>query len=186
MDLSQTSKDVLRPLCDRLSEAGFELHTLADRDGPETREEFYQAYCEFDQDTPHVADFGLFDREGFEASIYKGAWFRPDGAFIVRDQGRIVGLTLGGSPSQGSLAKAQVDFTGVARTHRGRSLGSGLKAAFALWALEQGFQKVVTYNDSRNEAILAANARVGFRVIRRETELEMDVNSVRERRAPSS
>lgn len=57
---------------------------------------------------------------------------------------------------------AEVDFTVVAREHRGRGLATAAKAASVLDLLLGGVTVVRTGGSADNAAILAANTGLGF------------------------
>lgn len=58
--------------------------------------------------------------------------------------------------------RGEIDFTVVAREHRGQGLATGVKAASVLDLLGTGVELVRTGGSARNDAILAANAALGF------------------------
>ena len=74
-------------------------------------------------------------------------------------------------------AEAHQEWTGVVPSHRGRGIGGSLKAE-VIRVLKSGFPEVSrlrTENNAANAPILAANARLGFRVYRDLIAWEMDL-----------
>jgi RimJ/RimL family protein N-acetyltransferase len=73
----------------------------------------------------------------------------------------LVGLTAIAvrDPARGRL---NTWFTGVEREHRGNGLATALKTAQAFAVREAGWRTIVTQNLEGNDAILAANERLGF------------------------
>jgi GNAT superfamily N-acetyltransferase len=55
------------------------------------------------------------------------------------------------------------DMTGVKRAWRGRGVAGALKRVSIAWAREQGYERLVTSNELRNEAIRRLNTRLGYR-----------------------
>jgi RimJ/RimL family protein N-acetyltransferase len=55
-------------------------------------------------------------------------------------------------------------MTGVKRRWRGRGVAGALKRAQIAWAKEQGFERLQTQNEIRNEPIRRLNERLGYRV----------------------
>jgi mycothiol synthase len=54
-------------------------------------------------------------------------------------------------------------MTGVKRAWRGRGVAGALKRAQVAWAKQQGYERLVTSNEMRNEPIRRLNARLGYR-----------------------
>jgi len=64
-----------------------------------------------------------------------------------------------------SLARPHVamhDITGVRRDWRGRGIAGALKAAEIAWAKENGYERLETDNEERNEPIRRLNERYGY------------------------
>ena len=56
------------------------------------------------------------------------------------------------------------DMTGVRRAWRGRGIAGALKRAEIRWAKENGFTRLETMNEERNEPIRRLNERHGYRL----------------------
>jgi GNAT superfamily N-acetyltransferase len=54
------------------------------------------------------------------------------------------------------------DITGVKRAWRGRGIAGALKAAEIAWAKENGYERLETQNEERNEPIRRLNQRHGY------------------------
>ena len=54
-------------------------------------------------------------------------------------------------------------MTGVKRAWRGRGVAGALKRAQIAWAKEQGYERLSTTNELRNEPIRRLNERLGYR-----------------------
>jgi RimJ/RimL family protein N-acetyltransferase len=58
---------------------------------------------------------------------------------------------------------AKHDRTGVRRAWRGRGIAGALNRAQIGWAKEQGYERLATQNEIRNEPIRRLNERLGYR-----------------------
>ena len=56
-------------------------------------------------------------------------------------------------------------MTGVKRDWRGRGVAGALKRAQIAWAKDEGYERMETANEERNEPIRKLNARLGFREV---------------------
>jgi mycothiol synthase len=65
-------------------------------------------------------------------------------------------------------------LTGVTRDFRGRGLSTAIKATHAQLVRDAGWQTIATQNMEGNAAILASNARLGFRQVRSLQDLYVD------------
>lgn len=61
-----------------------------------------------------------------------------------------------------STEPIEIDFTVVAASHRGRGLGTAVKAASVLALLDEGQTTFRTGGAAENQAIILANASLGF------------------------
>ena len=55
-------------------------------------------------------------------------------------------------------------MTGVKRAWRGRGIAGALKRAEIAWAIENGYTRLETHNEERNEPIRRLNERHGYRI----------------------
>ena len=86
--------------------------------------------------------------------------FRIFGAF---DRGQLVGATV----IKHSEGRAETEFTSVLRSHRGRGIGAGVKAASIVACAEDGARLFATGGAAVNEASLAVNLVLGYQVTER-------------------
>jgi GNAT superfamily N-acetyltransferase len=54
-------------------------------------------------------------------------------------------------------------MTGVKRAWRGRGIAGALKRAQIGWAKEQGYERLATHNELRNEPIRRLNEHLGYK-----------------------
>lgn len=111
-------------------------------------------------DVPFGVTGSLPSFDEYQATELASPDFLPEAVFIALDGHTWVGMcTLTNGP--GYVLNA---MTGVERAWRGRGLARWLKLHSIRWALERGAAEIRTFNDAGNEAILALNRSLGFRV----------------------
>lgn len=109
------------------------------------------------REAPDAADGGgdlPYDR--FRATA-REPWM----VLLAEREGEPVGVTLV-VPRAGDGGTVNTNFTGVVPHERGRGLAGALKAQHALLLAERGLTRICTQNMVGNDAILAANSRLGF------------------------
>jgi GNAT superfamily N-acetyltransferase len=128
-----------------------DLHDAAERDL------VYDLLIRRAEDAPDVGEgHVLIPRAQFDA------WFaEPWQARVLQVDGEDAGITI----ATGLASEAHIAFTGVAPEVRGRGLATWIKRSHAIELRDRGFRTLRTENMSTNAAILAVNARAGFRQI---------------------
>jgi GNAT superfamily N-acetyltransferase len=138
---------------------GIEIVTWSER--PDAARGMYAVVLEALPDIPgeEDSDAGTFE-EWLERDM-RGASDRPEATFVAYEGERVVGyakLSL-------SLSRPHValhDLTGVLREARGRGIAAALKRTQIAWAKAQGYEKLETSNEVRNEPIRRLNERYGY------------------------
>ena len=139
--------------------AGIEIVSWAERPGTEAG--MYEVAREAYPDIPGEEDAEVAPFEEWLAMDLQGASDSPEATFVALADGEVVAyakLAL-------SLARPTVaihDITGVRRAWRGRGIARSLKAAEIAWAKEQGYERLETQNEERNEPIRRLNERYGY------------------------
>ena len=140
--------------------AGVEIVTWAERPG--VARALYDVYVEAKPDIPGEEDEPVEAFEDWLAHDMGGPGDRPEATFVALAGDEVVGY------SKFSLTDAQPtvafhDLTGVRRAWRGRGVAGALKRTQLRWAKEQGYERVSTHNEERNEPIRRLNERYGYR-----------------------
>jgi mycothiol synthase len=140
---------------------GVEIVSWAER--PEVAAGIYEVACEAYVDVPGEGDIIMEPFEAWLAHDMQGAGDRPDATLVAVAGDEVVGY------AKFSLSRAQPhvarhDMTGVKRAWRGRGIAGALKRAQIAWAKRQGYERLVTQNEVRNEPIRRLNERLGYRV----------------------
>ncbi len=139
--------------------AGIEIVTWAER--PDLARGIYQVACEAFPDVPGAEEEVMEPFEDWLPHEMQGSGDLPEATFIALAGSEVVGY------SKFSLTAAQPttanhDMTGVKRAWRSRGIAGALKRAQIGWAKEQGYERLATQNELRNEPIRRLNERLGY------------------------
>jgi GNAT superfamily N-acetyltransferase len=139
---------------------GVEIVTWAER--PELAPGIYEVAVEAYPDIPGADQEEMEPFEEWLAHDMQGAADRPEATFLALAGDEVVGY------AKFHLAAARPaaafhDMTGVKRTWRRRGVAGALKRAQIGWAKEQGYERLETGNEMRNEPIRNLNASLGYR-----------------------
>ena len=138
---------------------GIDVVSWAER--PDAAAGMYAVALEAYPDVPGEEDAEVAPFEEWLAMDMQGAGDRPEATFVALAGDDVVAyakLSL-------SLARPTVamhDMTGVLRAWRGRGIARALKAAEIAWAMENGYERLETQNEERNEPIRRLNERYGY------------------------
>ena len=138
---------------------GIEITSWAER--PDATPGMYEVAMEAYPDVPGEEDAEMEPFDRWLSMDMQGAGDRPEATFVALADDEVVAyakLSL-------SLARPTVamhDITGVKRAWRGRGIAGALKAAEIAWAKENGYVRLETQNEERNEPIRRLNQRHGY------------------------
>ncbi|HET9242965.1 MAG TPA: GNAT family N-acetyltransferase [Gaiella sp.] len=138
---------------------GIEIVSWADRPGVERG--MYDVALEAYPDIPGEEDAELEPFEQWLSMDMQGASDTPEATFVALAGDEVVAyakLAL----SRARPHVAMHDITGVKRAWRGRGIAGALKAAEIAWAKENGYERLETQNEERNEPIRRLNERHGY------------------------
>ncbi len=140
---------------------GIDIVTWAERPGIERG--MYGVYVEAEPDIPGQDDTEIWAFEQWLANDMQGVSDRPEAVFVALAGDEVVGFAKLAMPPRWT-GQAYHDLTGVRRAWRGRGIAAALKRAQIRWAKEQGYTRLVTGNEERNEPIRRLNTRYGYRI----------------------
>ncbi len=123
---------------------------------------FYEVSHECDKDEPSTSAIGEVSWEDFQRQVANADWFRPEGILVALVNGKWAGVHSLGPLNGSHVADMTTDFTGVLRPYRGQGLAIALKCLGVRYARSLGRHRIVTHNDSTNEAMLGINRKLGF------------------------
>jgi GNAT superfamily N-acetyltransferase len=140
--------------------SGVEIVSWAEQ--PEVARGIYAVAVEAYADVPGGEDEVMEPFEDWLAHDMQGSGDRPDATFVALAGDEVVGY------AKFSLTAAQPavafhDMTGVKRAWRGRGIAGALKRAQIGWAKANGYERLETGNEERNEPIRRLNASLGYR-----------------------
>jgi len=140
--------------------AGIEIVSWAAR--PELARGIYEVAVEAYPDMPGNAADEMEPYEAWLAHDMQGSADRPEATFVALAGDEVVGFAKF-FLTAAQPADAYHDTTGVKRAWRGRGIAGALKRAQIAWAKQQGYRRLVTGNEMRNEPIRRLNTRLGYR-----------------------
>ena len=139
--------------------AGIEIVSWAAR--PDLARGIYDVAVEAYPDMPGNEDDEMEPFEAWLVHDMQGSADRPEATFLALAGEEVVGYAkfflTSAQPSE-----AFHDTTGVKRAWRGRGVAGALKRAQIAWAKAQGYERLVTGNEVRNEPIRRLNAHLGY------------------------
>jgi mycothiol synthase len=140
--------------------SGIEIVSWAER--PDLAQSIYEVACEAFPDIPGGEDELMEPFADWLAHTMQGSGDLPEATFLALAGSEVVGY------AKFSLTAAQPttanhDLTGVKRAWRGRGIAGALKRAQIAWAKEQGYERLATQNELRNDPIRRLNERLGYR-----------------------
>ena len=138
---------------------GIEIMSWAER--PDAAAGMYEVACEAYPDVPGEEDAEVAPFEEWLAMDLQGAGDRPEATFVALAGDEVVAYAKL-SLSLARLTVAMHDMTGVKRTWRGRGIAGALKSAEIAWAKQNGYERLETQNEERNEPIRRLNQRHGY------------------------
>ncbi len=138
---------------------GVEIVTWAER--PDVIHGIYEVAREAYPDMPGAVAEEVEPFEEWLEHDMRGPGDRPDATFVALAGDEIVGY------AKFSLTSARPtvaghDVTGVKRSWRGRGVAGALKRAQIRWAKQQGYERLQTANEVRNEPMRRLNYRLGY------------------------
>jgi GNAT superfamily N-acetyltransferase len=140
---------------------GIAIATWAERPGIEHG--LYEVFVEASPDVPGSEEAEIPSFETWLSNDMQGVADRPEAVFVAFAGDEVVGYAkLSLAPSE--LDTAWHDLTGVKRAWRGRGIAGALKRTQIAWAKQEGYRRLVTNNEERNEPIRRLNEHHGYRL----------------------
>jgi GNAT superfamily N-acetyltransferase len=140
--------------------AGIEIVTWAER--PDVEYGLYEVACEANRDVPGSEQERMEPFGDWLAHEMRGSGDLPEATFVALAGDEVVGYAKFSLTAARPLVAAH-DLTGVKRAWRGRGIAGALKRAQIAWAKREGYERLETANEMRNEPIRRLNARLGYR-----------------------
>ena len=147
---------------------GIEIFTWAER--PDAAEGMYEVAREAMADIPGEEETEIGTYEEWLSRDMQGVSDKPEMTFVALAGDKVVGYAKL-VPSLSREGVAIHDLTGVLRDWRGRGIAAALKATQIAWAKQNGYAKIETSNEVRNEPIRRLNEQHGYVIEPGEIEL---------------
>ena len=144
----------------RMGEAGTTLTTWDRIADPDKLAKLHAVVEESLQDIPTTAPHVPDSLDTFRQWIEGSPGLRPDRIWIALRGALVVGVSMLEYPV--SHGNVWTDYTGTARSVRGRGIARALKYETVAQAIALGRQRVRTNNDAENAPILKLNAEMGY------------------------
>lgn len=141
---------------------GIEIVSWADR--PDVTRGIYEVAREAYPDVPGEDEAEVSPYEEWLSMDMQGIGDSPEATFVALEGDEVVAYAKL-SLSRARPTVAMHDITGVRRAWRGRGIAGSLKAAEIAWAKENGYERLETQNEERNEPIRRLNERYGYVVM---------------------
>jgi mycothiol synthase len=138
---------------------GIEIVSWAER--PDVAAGMYEVAREAYPDVPGEDEAEVAPFEEWLSMDMQGIGDSPEATFVALDGDEVVAYAKL-SLSRARPAVAMHDITGVRRSWRGRGIAGALKAAEIAWAKQNGYERLETQNEERNEPIRRLNERYGY------------------------
>jgi len=152
-------EEMTRASRERMRAQGIRLLTVADDTDPEKYRKIWRMSEEASQDTPRTVPWVETPFEVF-VKWFSSPGVREDRMWIAREGDEIVGISvLAYPPVRGVVT---TDWTGTARSVRGKGVARALKCETVMQAIALGIDRVRTDNDSKNTPILHINDSMGY------------------------
>jgi len=144
---------------ERMQRDGIRVLTLGEDDDPRKFEKLKRMSDEAEADVPTTVPHVPLEMNEF-MEWFESPGLRMDRIWIARDGDDIVGISMLSYPPVRGVV--ETDWTGMARTARGRGIARALKCETLMQAIALGVDRVRTDNDSTNTPILHINETMGY------------------------
>jgi RimJ/RimL family protein N-acetyltransferase len=147
----------------RMQDQGVRLLILSDDTDVEKLRKLYAMMIESEKDIPTTVPWRVLDFDEWMKFWLENPAVRQDRFWIAREGPTIVGCSVLDYPIVRGVPWTM--YTGTSRAVRGRGIAAALKYESMGQAIEGGFERVRTNNDSDNPAILRINEQMGYRLV---------------------
>jgi mycothiol synthase len=162
LKLSNFDVTQFEPQLERVRAAGYSFKAMSDfEDTPEFRLELFDLFAECRRDVPRPEPTTEITFERFVTFTFEGSYLLKEAFLVALDaNGRMVATSaLWHTDEAGVL---NIGLTGTRADSRRKGLAQGLKIASLIWAKENGYLELRTWNEQNNRAILEINSNLGF------------------------
>ncbi len=164
LDLSTIDLSKFHGYFEKMSREGITFTTLAEerRHGTGSLTKLHELVQLITADMPREVAFTPLSYEQWKTLEFNSPRLLPEGYVIAKHGPDFVGLSVVYRNEKDPNILTQGD-TGVRREYRGRGIATATKLKVIRFAKKNGYEKVKTWNDSTNAAMLAVNTKLGFK-----------------------
>ena len=140
---------------------GIEFKTLRElEDQPGHWQKHYELTQELRADVPSSEPRTHLEKSVWLSAFLKNPGLLRDAYLVALKDGEYIGVTtLRSSQSESGLTTG---MTGVKREYRRQGVALALKVKSIIWAKENGYPSIKTWNEANNRGMLGINERLGF------------------------
>ena len=158
----------------QMKQQGVELHPISEDRDPERYRKLHATMIESEKDIPTTVPWRELSFEEWRRFWFDNPAIREDRFWIAREGDAIVGTSVLDSPVVRGIPWTA--YTGTARSVRGRGIARALKYETMAQAIEAGYVRVRTTNDSDNPSILRINNEMGYQLVAPVVELHRSLD----------
>ena len=147
----------------RMRDQGVSLMVLSADTDPDRFRKLYEMVIESEKDIPTTVPWRELTFDEWMRFWFENPGIREDTFWIAREGENIVGCSVLDVPVVRGVPWTA--YTGTSRAVRGRGIARALKYESMGQAIEAGYDRVRTNNDSDNPSILRINEQMGYRLI---------------------
>lgn len=167
-------EEMTRASRERMKAEGIRILTIAEDTDPDKYRKIWRMSEEAAQDIPRTVPYVKEPFEVFQ-KWFESPGLREDRMWIAREGDAIVGVSMLSYPPVRGVVTT--DWTGTARSVRGRGVARALKCETVMQAISLGTDRVRTDNDSQNKPILHINDSMGYKPRPEAIQLIKDLSS---------
>ncbi len=127
---------------------------------PRARRKLYELENSADRSVPNIVEPNSMSYHDYEIIILKSPAMFWEGSFVAKKDGVYIGSS--SVIKSGLTDTIDQGFTAVRPRFRGRGIAQAVELLVSKHAQSHGVKSIRTHNDSRNEAMLAVNGKLGF------------------------
>ena len=180
LDLIERRDHILNTVAacrEQMRERGIRMMVLSEDDDPEKMDKLYRMLVKAEQDIPSVTPWRVLTFGAWKRYWFENPGIRQDRYWIAREGDSIVGMTALDFPVKVAGGVPLTAMTATAPEARGRGIAKALKYEAMKQAIELGFTRVRTFNDTDNTPMLRVNTGMGYRLARETVELHRDLTA---------
>jgi RimJ/RimL family protein N-acetyltransferase len=166
LDLRGRRNEILaaREVCRRrMQDQGVSMLVVSADPDPDRFRKLYETVIESEHDIPTTVPWRFLTFEEWMTFWFDNPGIREDMFWIARQDASIIGCSVLDVPVVRGVPWTA--YTGTSRAVRGRGIARALKYESVGQAIEAGYERVRTSNDSDNPSILRINEQMGYRLV---------------------